>query len=452
MQRWDDDRVRNYFFYVSCFLIDLLVWVCWIVLASPTRPRPSSPEGIAMAAFRPHLSADEVHSSLRKSLAELRQAERNAVLWFAEIWTRKLYRDLGYGSIQQYAALGLGFSRSKTAQFLRLVRALEVLPVLRASLERGEVSWTKAREVVKVATPKTEAAWVQEARASSRRQLEQRVAVARGRAKAARTGDRRQVALAVETAPEEPGDALPGRAMAAIPVDVHARFSPEQYARYEALMETLRKRGETGPREELLLAGLERLASSGDRRSPPQDRPGDRGRTAGMGREAGPHPEDPTPAPGRSGTDGTHPSDPPAGRAADRNTPNTRVHSTPLCQVTVQVCERCGQGEAVTSRGPKPLAPETLRAILCDTRVHRPGERNRATIPPSVRRAVLARDHHRCRGAGCGSARFLSVHHKVPRTAGGTNDPDNLITLCGNCHRAVHRHAPRSEAGLRAAS
>jgi len=405
-----------------------------------------------MAVFRPHLSADEVHSSLRQSLAELRQAERNAVLWFAEIWTRKLYRDLGYGSMQQYAALGLGFSRSKTAQFLRLVRALEVLPVLRASLEKGEVSWTKAREVVKVATPRTEAAWVQEARGSSRRQLEQRVPVARGRAKAARTGDRQQVALAVEGVQEEPGDALAGRAPAEVPVDLHARFSPEQYARYEALMEMLRKRGETGSREELFLAGLETLAAGGDRVSPPQDRPGDRGGTTGMGREAGPHPEDPTPAPSRSGTDGTCPSGPRAAHAVDKSTMSTRVHSAPLYQVVVQVCERCGQGEAVTSRGPKPLAPEALRAILCDTRVHRPGQRNRATIPPSVRRAVLARDQHRCRGAGCHSARFLSVHHKVPRADGGTNDPDNLITLCGNCHRAVHRHDRRRETDTRAAS
>jgi len=364
-----------------------------------------------MTAFRPRLSASDVHSSLRRSLAELREAERNAVLWFAEIWTRKLYRELGYGSIQQYAALGLGFSRSKTAQFLRLVRALEVLPVLRASLEKGEVSWTKAREVVRVATPQTEEAWVQEARSVSRRQLEQRVAVARGRAKAARTGDCRQVALAVEAAPEEPGNALAGRAMAAVPVDVHARFSPEQYAEFEALLETLRKQGAAGSREELILAGLQMLASE----------------RAGGDLDASGRP--------RQAAKKSHPG-------------STRAHSASPYQVVVQVCERCSGGEAVTSRGPKPLAPEALRAILCDTRVHHPGERNRATIPPSTRHAVLARDHHRCRGAGCGSARFLSVHHKVPRAAGGTNDPDNLITLCGSCHRAVHRHGPRGGALL----
>jgi len=419
-----------------------------------------------MTSFHPHLSAAEVHSHLRRSLEELRQAERNAVLWFAEVWQRKLYRDLGYGSVQQYAALALGFSRSKTCQFLRLARSLESLPVLRESLERGEVSWTKAREVVKVATPKTEAAWVETARQTGRRELETRVAVARGKAKAARTGNRAQVALAI-AGDGDGGEPRGGRrSPEEVPADVHIRFSPEQYAHYEALLEKLRKMGVSGSREELLLAGLQTLAACTPARTDggvpgkvdrpkagparPQDRPAGRGGTARMGRAAGPHPEDPTPTAGRSGRSApstrVHTAPNPEGP-----TPSTRVNRVPLYQVHIHLCERCTQGEAITSRGPKLLAPEALRAILCDTRVHKPGERNRATIPPSVRRAVLTRDRHRCRGAGCGSARFLSVHHRVPRAAGGTNDPDNLITLCGSCHRAVHAHDHAGEVPLRAA-
>jgi len=383
-----------------------------------------------MTTYRPHLSAAEVHDSLRQSLAALRQAERNAVLWFAEIWQRKLYRELGYGSMYQYAALGLRFSRSKTAQFLRLARSLESLPVLRKSLEKGEVSWTKAREVVKVATPRTEAAWVEEARTTGRRELETRVAVARGKAKAAREGNRAQVALAIEGAPEPGGAEDRGRTPEEVPVDVHARFSPEQYARYEALLEKLRKNGERGSREELILAGLEALVTS----------PGtgaDRGDAARRKRESGPHPE----VRARQGES-----------AGETHPVCTRVHTVPNYQVVVHVCEDCGRGEAITSRGPKSLAPDALRTVLCDARIQKPGERNRATIPPSVRRTVLARDHHRCRAAGCGSAHFLAVHHRIPRTAGGTNAPDNLVTLCGNCHRTVHRHEHMGNTAFRAAS
>ena len=34
----------------------------------------------------------------------------------------------------------------------------------------------------------------------------------------------------------------------------------------------------------------------------------------------------------------------------------------------------------------------------------------------------MARDRHRCRVIGCGSARFLEIHHIVPRKGGGGNE------------------------------
>jgi 5-methylcytosine-specific restriction endonuclease McrA len=71
-------------------------------------------------------------------------------------------------------------------------------------------------------------------------------------------------------------------------------------------------------------------------------------------------------------------------------------------------------------------------------RVQSPGRPNRATIPPSVRAAVLARDRHRCAAPGCRSAHFLEVHHVMRRGQGGSNRAENLITLCRRCHRFMH--------------
>ena len=82
----------------------------------------------------------------------------------------------------------------------------------------------------------------------------------------------------------------------------------------------------------------------------------------------------------------------------------------------------------------------------CDARVLVPGERNRATIPPALRREVLARDRHRCRVKGCGRAHFLEVHHLVPRSEGGENRPENLVTLCASCHRLLHERGLASGA------
>jgi 5-methylcytosine-specific restriction endonuclease McrA len=54
-----------------------------------------------------------------------------------------------------------------------------------------------------------------------------------------------------------------------------------------------------------------------------------------------------------------------------------------------------------------------------------------------LRRAVLTRDQRRCRVPGCTHATFVDVHHIVPRSEGGPNQPTNLVTLCGGHHRAL---------------
>jgi len=49
------------------------------------------------------------------------------------------------------------------------------------------------------------------------------------------------------------------------------------------------------------------------------------------------------------------------------------------------------------------------------------------------RRAVFARDRHRCQY--CGSDRHLTVDHVVPRSKGGSDTWDNLVTSCAPCNR-----------------
>jgi hypothetical protein len=67
------------------------------------------------------------------------------------------------------------------------------------------------------------------------------------------------------------------------------------------------------------------------------------------------------------------------------------------------------------------------------------GARAKQSIPPAVRRAVLRRDHQRCRVPGCRNAAFLDLHHIDLRSEGGSHHADNLLTVCGAHHRALHR-------------
>jgi 5-methylcytosine-specific restriction protein A len=60
------------------------------------------------------------------------------------------------------------------------------------------------------------------------------------------------------------------------------------------------------------------------------------------------------------------------------------------------------------------------------------------------RRRALVRDRHRC--AVCGDP-AVEVDHIIPRSAGGTDDLDNLRAVCRPCHR-VKSEAERVD-GLR---
>ena len=53
------------------------------------------------------------------------------------------------------------------------------------------------------------------------------------------------------------------------------------------------------------------------------------------------------------------------------------------------------------------------------------------------RKAVLHRDNYTCQCCGKKNCR-LEVHHIEFRSNGGTDDEENLITLCEDCHKGVH--------------
>lgn len=59
-----------------------------------------------------------------------------------------------------------------------------------------------------------------------------------------------------------------------------------------------------------------------------------------------------------------------------------------------------------------------------------------AGIPNSTRRLVYKRDGYQC--AMCSDTRGLQIHHAVKRSLGGSDFPENLVTLCWKCHAVAH--------------
>jgi hypothetical protein len=208
---------------------------------------------IVLPSFAPDQAAAQVDTALRQALAACDSARECAVLWFAEVQRRALYRELGHASLELYATQALGFSLNRYWQFKRLADDLDRLPVLREAVATGTVGWTKAQQVARVATPQTQVAWVDKAATTGRRELAREVQAARTAAR--RSADPGQLEMQPARTPE-----------VAPPVTtISLRADALQLARFEALIEKARKLRVVGPgvdRVDLVLAGLEALLSA----------------------------------------------------------------------------------------------------------------------------------------------------------------------------------------------
>ena len=103
-------------------------------------------------------------------------------------------------------------------------------------------------------------------------------------------------------------------------------------------------------------------------------------------------------------------------------------------------------GTVEVDHGAVDVSAETSRRFSCDASVVpiRHGAdgavldvgRKTRTVPPSIRRALQARDRS-CRFPGC-TARRCDAHHVEHWIDGGATSLDNLVLLCRRHHRAVH--------------
>lgn len=55
----------------------------------------------------------------------------------------------------------------------------------------------------------------------------------------------------------------------------------------------------------------------------------------------------------------------------------------------------------------------------------------------NIRAYILQRDSYKCKQCNTKKG-VMEVHHIIFRSEGGSDDPENLITLCHNCHSALH--------------
>jgi hypothetical protein len=125
----------------------------------------------------------------------------------SELEAARGYRDVGFAAFAEYAASVLQMPARQARDLVRVARALPALPALQQAMAGGHLGWTKAREIVRVASPDTVDAWVARAQAVSSRELEALVAaLSPGERKATcrRRRQRARLGCSTSTLPTEP--------------------------------------------------------------------------------------------------------------------------------------------------------------------------------------------------------------------------------------------------------
>ncbi len=96
------------------------------------------------------------------------------------------------------------------------------------------------------------------------------------------------------------------------------------------------------------------------------------------------------------------------------------------------------KAERASRKKKSTAAPVNPAQELCTYRV------SRKNLTTAQKHAVFARDQGKCTHRDsssqvCGSDRWIDIHHIIPVSRGGSNDPSNLTTLCSFHHDLVHQ-------------
>ncbi len=153
---------------------------------------------------------DEKLVMLHRTLKRIAKARAHLDLQEAEALREaqrlQLWRQFGHTSLADYMVQELGYSSHRVAEDrLRLANALPALPMITEAIQNGNLNMSQARELSRVATPETEEAWLEKAKAMNVRQVEQAVSGAR-EGRSSRRSDRSEAREKDDVAERQAGD------------------------------------------------------------------------------------------------------------------------------------------------------------------------------------------------------------------------------------------------------
>ncbi len=322
----------------------------------------------------------------------------------------ELYRQIGqtkYPDLISYAETELNLSRQKTLELLSTARAMEKLPLLSDAFRSSRLSWAKVRELKRVATPETERIWVEFALNHGVTEIQRRVAMSptewkRGKALAASIERKPTATTEKVTEVLSAGTPLIAEAETESPpvlpapklIRVVHYLTPDEFAIYDQALERARARkNQRVKREAVLLEWSERELSDGTSKS-------------------------------RARHQVVLHSNPETGTAWYETERGIFPASQELVGETRRLGREIDLRETVTDQPSEPEGEQVAGS-------------KRSSVPNKVERLIFARAGNRCECCGRRGCR-LEVHHRVPVSDGGTDDPANLLVLCKLCHGLIH--------------
>jgi hypothetical protein len=304
----------------------------------------------------------------------------------------------GFRSYAAWLTWRVGLAPGAAREHVRVARALGTLPRLAQALARGELSYSKVRELTRVATPETEERLMAVGRAGT---AEHVVRIVRGWRRMDRKAEeheaaRRHASRSLHVYPDEDGTV---RVRGRLTAEMGALLVKALAAAREALYQRRRDQAPEADHptmEQQQADALELLAEVALRHELDPGAPGERFQVV------------------------------------------VHVDADVLADADAAGQSVFEDGARVPAGTSQRLACDASRVVMrhdSDGRTTEVGARTR-TIPPALRRALHYRDGG-CRFPGCG-VRFGQGHHIEHWAHGGPTTLSNLVLLCRRHHRAVH--------------
>src|SRR5262245_50782297 len=304
-----------------------------------------------------------------------------------------------------------GIALSAAREKVRVAHALAELPLIRAAFREGRLSYSKVRAITRIATPETEADYVEIAMSATAAHVEKIVRKMRQ----VESLEARAAAF----------DGYRHRELMLHPIDqgtwwLRGELTPEQGA---VLRQALDR----------AMDWVYRGQPMGMRGSEPQDDVASIPRSARL-------------ADALVALAERFLGQPPG----EDETLNTADRFQVTVHVSAETLPRDGSidpDDPPETEDGAVLAAESARRLCCDAAVvpmleTRDGEplavgRKTRTISAALRRALKRRDGG-CRFPGCVNTRFVDGHHIVHWADGGETSLDNLVLLCRHHHTLLH--------------